>query len=168
MKRDASKAAAVRPAADPQAELLGKYRKQGFTCYCGNVRMAARTLTRLYDDALAPAGLGSAQMAVLWAVLAHEPTAVGSLAATIAADQSTVLRVVRKLKTMGLIAIAAGADRRTRQLSLTARGRATFATALPLWNAAQTRARAQLGAKTMKALSRASLETRARLAAGAP
>ena len=49
-----------------QDNVLKKFRPRGFECMCGNVRMAARSLTNVYDEHLQPSGLRSTQLAVLW------------------------------------------------------------------------------------------------------
>ena len=57
-----------------------RFRPRGFDCLCGNVRMAARALTSIYDEHLKPSGLRSTQLAVLWAVVAIGDGTVGKIA----------------------------------------------------------------------------------------
>ena len=44
------------------------------SCACHKVRMAARAVTRAYDDALRPLGLRASQLAVLVAINNNETT----------------------------------------------------------------------------------------------
>ncbi|MGH6612066.1 MAG: MarR family winged helix-turn-helix transcriptional regulator, partial [Burkholderiaceae bacterium] len=104
---------------------------------CGNVRMAARSLTSVYDEHLQPSGLRSTQLAVLWAVIAIGSATVGKIAKTIAMDNSTLTRTLKLLERDKLIALRTGADRRQKQVQATPRGKKAFTAAMPLWQAAQ-------------------------------
>ena len=50
------------------------------SCVCLHVRRAARVLTRLYDEALAPCGLTSMQLGTLDALADHGPSTLTQLA----------------------------------------------------------------------------------------
>src|SRR5690242_13796834 len=58
-------------------------------CACGKVRMAARALTRRYDDALRPAGLRATQFALLVAISANGAQSIAALAKELGMDRST-------------------------------------------------------------------------------
>lgn len=116
---------------------LANFQRRGFDCVCGNVRMAARSLTSVYDEHLKPSGLRSTQLAVLWAVLAVDKGTVGKIANTIAMDNSTLTRTLKLLERDKLIALCVGKDRREKQVQATSRGRKAFAAAMPLWERAQ-------------------------------
>jgi DNA-binding MarR family transcriptional regulator len=120
-----------------QHNVLQKFRPRGFDCMCGNVRMASRSLTSVYDEHLRPSGLRSTQLAVLWAVIAISGATVGRIAKTIAMDNSTLTRTLKLLERDKLIALRSGADRRQKQVRATARGEKAFTSAMPLWEAAQ-------------------------------
>lgn len=120
-----------------QHNVLKKFGPRGFDCMCGNVRMASRSLTSVYDEHLQPSGLRSTQLAVLWAVIAVSGATVGKIAKTIAMDNSTLTRTLKLLERDRLIALRTGADRRQKQVQATPRGRKAFSTAMPLWEAAQ-------------------------------
>lgn len=121
------------------------YRTRGFECLCGNTRMAARALTALYDAQLAPCGLSSSQLAVLWCVIGGEPLAMGDIARHLVMDKTTVSRNVAALVEAGLVAVRSGADARVRTLASTAKGRRAFRSAIPLWEAAQAQVAERLG-----------------------
>ena len=127
------------------AAKVDAYRARGFECLCGNTRMAARALTALYDAQLAPSGLSSSQLAVLWCVIGGEPLAMGDIARHLVMDKTTVSRNVAALVEAGFVAVRAGEDARVRTLASTARGRRAFRAAMPLWEAAQARVVERLG-----------------------
>lgn len=104
---------------------------------CGNLRMAARAVSSIYDRHLRSAGLQSSQMAVLWAVAGRKRSPVNEVAKVIAMDETTLLRNLRVLERRGLVSLQVGDDRRQRIVELTAQGRATFGAALPGWKRAQ-------------------------------
>lgn len=117
--------------------VVKKFRPRGFDCLCGNVRMAARALTSVYDEHLKPSGLRSTQLAVLWAVVAVGDGTVGKIAKTIAMDDSSLTRTLKLLERDKLVSLRSGSDRREKQVYATARGRRAFSVAMPLWESAQ-------------------------------
>ena len=129
------------------AAALEAYRMRGYDCLCGNTRMAARALTTLYDAYLAPCGLTSSQLAVLWCVIGGEPLAMGDIARYLVMDKTTVSRNVAALVSAGLVASRVGDDARVKRLASTAKGRRVFARAIPLWEAAQAQVTERLGSE---------------------
>jgi len=119
------------------AKSLEPYRQRGFDCLCGNLRMASRALTTLYDGHLKPSGLTSNQLALLWPIVAMEPVPMSEVSRQVVMDKTTVSRNVQGLIAAGLVEIRAGEDGRHRLLATTARGRHAFAAAMPFWEAAQ-------------------------------
>ncbi|MDC0710448.1 MarR family winged helix-turn-helix transcriptional regulator [Stigmatella sp. ncwal1] len=105
------------------------------------MRKASRRLTQLYDDALEQSGLRSTQFAILAELVTFaEPPSMAELAEALVTDRSALGHNLRPLEREGLIELREGTgDRRKRQVVMTARGRALFTKALPLWQAAQTR-----------------------------
>ena len=91
-------------------------------CACFNTRKAARAVTRFYDEMLAPSGLKATQLTVLGAISISGPTRMSELADMLALDKTTLTRNLKLLEADGLIAIAAGADRRVRVAALTRAG----------------------------------------------
>ncbi len=116
---------------------LATHGPRGFECLCGNVRMAARAVTSVYDEHLRPSGLRASQLAVLWAVIALPGSTVNALAHAIAMDATTLTRNLRILERDALVTMFAGSDRREREIHASAKGRRAFAKAMPLWEAAQ-------------------------------
>src|SRR5215207_8357885 len=118
-------------------DLVDQLAPRGLDCVCGNLRMAARAVTGIYDRHLRGAGIQASQMAVLWAVAGAPGLTVKELAGRIAMDESTMIRNLRGLERQGWVALTVGADRRRRLPSLTDAGRSVFGAALPLWKRAQ-------------------------------
>ncbi len=124
------------------------YRARGFDCLCGNMRMASRALTQLYDSYLAPSGLTSGQLAVLWSVIAAEPLSLGAVADWLVMDKTTVSRNVAMLADMGLVELRPGPDARMKLASSTPKGRKAFSSAMPRWKAAQACIERKIGRET--------------------
>ena len=116
---------------------MDQYASRGLECICGNLRMASRAVTSVYDGHLRQAGLQASQMAVLWAVAGMPGATIKDIAARIAMDETALLRNLRVIEGRGWIDIDIGSDRRQRLPKLTAEGRRVFERALPLWKAAQ-------------------------------
>jgi DNA-binding MarR family transcriptional regulator len=115
-------------------------------CTVFRLRMAARRATRLYDRALAPAGLGASQYGILMMVAGQDGASVSAIAALLEMDRTTLTRNVRPLMRSGYLRLAAGGDQRTKAIFLTEAGRETLARARPLWKAAQALVSKSLGA----------------------
>ncbi len=119
-------------------DLVERLSPRGFECVCGNLRMAARAVSSVYDRHLAESGVQSSQMAVLWAVSNAHGMTVKELAARIAMHETTLIRNLRILEREGWVALDVGRDdRRQRIPSLTKTGRAVFGKALLGWKKAQ-------------------------------
>ncbi|MBM3733126.1 MAG: winged helix-turn-helix transcriptional regulator [Acidimicrobiia bacterium] len=123
-------------------------------CACSRFRRATRALTRLYDEALAAAGLRVTQFSVLRALeRAGRPLSISDLAATVALDRSTVGRNLDVLQRLGLIGLAPDAeDGRASVVVLTEAGRAAIVRALPHWRKVQGEVRRLFGAARMDRL----------------
>ena len=136
---------------------LATHRHRGFDCLCGNLRMAARAVTTLYDGYLAPSGLTAAELSVLWCVVSAQPVSMQQIAEFLAMEKSTVTRNVAHLVSRGLVKVAAGSDARMKQVSVTRVGQDAFVRALPQWKAAQKAAAKALGAPRFRSLVAGSL-----------
>jgi DNA-binding MarR family transcriptional regulator len=117
--------------------LVDQLARRGYDCVCGNLRMAARAVSSVYDRHLRGAGLQASQMAVLWAVAGLNGASVKKIALKLAMHNTALVRNLRVLEARGWVAIEVGADRRQRLVTLTDEGRAVFGRALPLWKRAQ-------------------------------
>jgi len=119
-------------------------------CLAGNLRAAARTVSRLYDDALHESGLRITQLAVLAQVRRSEPVTASELAAAMSAERSGTARDLKLLEAGGLVrARPRTTDRRAREYSLTDLGRSRLRKAAPAWRLAQAQAREYIGAEAV-------------------
>jgi DNA-binding MarR family transcriptional regulator len=109
-------------------------------CNCAALRQAARRVTRLYDDALAPAGLGVNQFSILARLDLSGPSTIQDLARLLVMERSTLGHLLRPLEKRGLVTLEmSDQDRRSRTITLTQAGKAAVAKARPRWAAAQRR-----------------------------
>lgn len=109
--------------------------------------MAARAVTRTYDDVLRPTGLRATQLAVLAAVGIDGAMSIAELASFLGMDRSTLTRNLRPLEKEGLVTLGAEGWRRSRTLEITSKGRSRLRAALPLWETAQQLLMRKLGAR---------------------
>jgi len=122
----------------PAMDVVDQLSRRGLECFCGNLRMAARAVSSVYDRHLAGAGIQASQMAVLWAVSSADGVTVKELAARLAMHETTLIRTLRILEREGLVALDVGDDRRQRIPRLTKSGRTVFGKALVGWKKAQS------------------------------
>lgn len=116
-------------------------------CSCLALREAARHVTRFYDEALAPVGLGVNQFSVLAKLAEFGPSSLQELARILVMDRSTLGHLLRPLERRGLVRIAAAeGDRRQRLIVLTDDGAELFQEARPLWRGAEQRFQRAFGA----------------------
>ena len=125
-------------------DIVDKFSLRGYDCVCGNLRMAARAVTSVYDRHLRSAGLQASQLAVLWTVAGLPGSSVKSLAGKLAMHDTALVRNLRVLEDRGWVTIDVGEDRRQRLVTITPQGRSVFARALPLWTRAQKEVSAAL------------------------
>ena len=125
-------------------------------CTCFRVRSAARRVTQIYSRHLAPTGLRISQFSLLGYVVARGPVSITELSELLATDRTTLTRNLRPLERRGLMVFAPDpADRRSRALHLTDKGRQTFRDAHPGWQAAQALVERRLGTTETRALNAA-------------
>ena len=116
-------------------------------CTCLALRQAARRVTRLYDDALAPMGLGVNQYSILARLGRVGPSRIQDLARLLVMDRSTLGHLLRPLEKRGLVRLRVSEqDGRSRVAALTPAGRAVIAKGRPLWESAQRRFASAFGA----------------------
>ncbi len=103
-------------------------------CLCLHVQRAARALARRFDEALRPLGLTQGQFSLLTSLNRPEPPNVGSVAALLAMDRTTLTANLKPLERRGLVKIAVDKeDKRNRRLVITAAGRTLLRKAFPVW-----------------------------------
>jgi DNA-binding MarR family transcriptional regulator len=107
------------------------------SCVCVNLRRAARAVSQVYDEALAPSGIKITQFSLLRAVERNEPVAISVLAEELDLERTTMARNLAPLERDRLVTLAPGSDQRVTEVRLTPKGRAAVVKALPLWQNAQ-------------------------------
>jgi len=121
-------------------------------CTCGRLRRAARALTQLYDDLMAPSGLRVTQFSLLRTLSTRGTARMSDLARTLLLDRTALSRTLDPLVERGLVAIAPGRDARTREVSLTSGGARAIRNATPHWKRAQAQVVARIGSAKLDAL----------------
>jgi DNA-binding MarR family transcriptional regulator len=117
-------------------------------CNCFVVRSAARHVTQLYDQFLAPVGLHVTQFSILAKLKRFGPMTINALAKEMVMDRTTLGRNVLPLERDGLIKIEASAtDGRAKQLHLTKAGEKRLLAGREAWTQAQARFEDRFGAK---------------------
>ena len=122
-------------------------------CACFNARNAARAITDLYDEALAPSGLRLSQFAILAAIRQRHGATMQELANELALDPSTMTRTLRPLEEQNLVRTQPGDDKRAKALELTVTGRDALQRSLELWRAAQQTLRRKIGGSVFERLN---------------
>ena len=73
-------------------------------CICGRLRRASRTLSRVYDEALAPVGLTVTQFSVMRTLSRLDRPGLLELAETTAHEKSALWRTLQPLERKGWVA----------------------------------------------------------------
>jgi DNA-binding MarR family transcriptional regulator len=124
-------------------------------CLCLHVQRAARSLARRFDDALRPFGLTNGQFSLLMSLNRPEPPSMAPVASLLAMDRTTLTAALKPLERRGLVKISPDpADRRSRILILTVKGRKTLAAAMPTWQSTHEEIEKLLPAATPDTLRR--------------
>jgi DNA-binding MarR family transcriptional regulator len=115
-------------------------------CNCFVVRAAARHVSQLYDQFLAPTGLRTSQFSILAKLKQKGSVTINVLAEDMVMDRTTLGRNILPLERDGLIRIeTTAADRRAKELHLTRAGAKRLEAARKGWSAAQARFETALG-----------------------
>ena len=114
------------------------------SCVCWIVRRAARVLTRIYDEALAPCGLTSMQLGTLDALSDMGVATLTQLAESTGHERSATWRGLQPLITRGLVQRADAAGRADRY-EISPAGSDLLAAAMILWRTVQDDVLAGLG-----------------------
>jgi DNA-binding MarR family transcriptional regulator len=103
-------------------------------CLCLHVQRAARALARRFDDAMRPLDLSNGQFSLMMALNRPKPPAMTAVAALLVVDRTTLTAALKPLQRRGLIKVTIDpADRRSRLMALTQKGRRLLARAVPVW-----------------------------------
>src|SRR5947209_12452889 len=109
------------------------------TCLCLHVQRTARALARGFDEAFRSLDLTSGQFSLLVSLNRREAPSIGSVAALLAMDRTTLTAALKPLQRRGLVKVSIDAkDRRSRLMKLTPKGRALLSRAVPIWDKAHS------------------------------
>jgi DNA-binding MarR family transcriptional regulator len=129
-----------------------KLREVARACACANLRRAARAVTQLFDEALAPSGLRVTQFTLLVTNRLMGESTINELAERMAMDRTTLSRNLKPLVRSGLLEVRPGEDGRRRLVQLTPVGEHALEEAYPLWQQAQQETVGVLGEERHEAL----------------
>jgi DNA-binding MarR family transcriptional regulator len=91
-------------------------------------------LARRFDEALRPFELTNGQFSLLMSLNRPEPPPMGPVASLLAMDRTTLTAALKPLESRGLVDISQDpSDRRSRILTLTAKGQDLLIRAFPVW-----------------------------------
>jgi DNA-binding MarR family transcriptional regulator len=103
-------------------------------CMCLTVQRAARSLARMFDEALRPHDLTNGQFSLLMSLNRPEPPNLSSVASLLAMDRTTLTAALKPMERRGLIrTVVDPSDKRSRLLTLTDEGSRLLATVMPIW-----------------------------------
>ena len=122
-------------------------------CLAVRLRTLNRKLTRIYDDAMRPHGLTTAQVNVLVAIASVGHVAPGDLGEALGLEKSTLSRGLKRLAEHGLIEQWAARAGRGQLLTISEAGAARLAELLPDWERAQGEAAELLGPELEPAIA---------------
>ncbi len=116
------------------------------------VRQLMRRVSQHYDVEMARVGLKTTQYSLLSHVYKLGPLRPGDLARAMKVSASTLTRNLQPLVDLGWLALEAGSDARSRNVTITAAGKAKRDEARQLWRVAQDTLTQRLGAQRVLAL----------------
>jgi DNA-binding MarR family transcriptional regulator len=115
-------------------------------CFGLNLKRAARTVGRRYDEVLRPVDLNNGQFATLAVIAAFQPVSMQILAGHLSMDRTTLTAALKPLERRTLVSVRPDAvDRRGRIINLTDAGMKLLRKAIPLWKQVQSRVTREMG-----------------------
>jgi DNA-binding MarR family transcriptional regulator len=126
------------PATKPQA--LTPEQKIASECLAGRLRMLARVVTSVYDNALRPLGVRISQAAILVMIAAFGPLRAVDVCRRLRLEKSTLSRDLERLMARKWVK-ATAVKGRVQMLEITPVGRELLQRGLPAWEEAQKKAR---------------------------
>ena len=124
-------------------------------CIAIRVRRLSRAVTRIFDEALRPHGVTTAQLNVLVAITLAGRMRPSELARALDLEKSTVSRNLERMRANGWVRAIAEGGENGRVLEVLPAGRALLARALPAWASAQERSTREVGSTLAAAIGRA-------------
>lgn len=125
----------------------------GGQCSAVRVRMLARVVTSIFDQALRPLGVGVGQVNHLVVLARMSPISSLGVARVLSIEPSTVSRNLERMRKQGWVEAEAGEDPRTYEWKLTPAGQLLLRRLHPVWKEAQSQVEVRLGESLIVALS---------------
>ena len=123
-------------------------------CLAGRARLISRAVSSIYEDALRPFGITTAQMGILAAVSALGRPRSSDVAKVLCLEKSTLSRNLDRMIDHRWLEIVSGDDARSQRLHATSKGARLVERVAPAWQTAQRRARTLLGERGAATLQR--------------
>jgi DNA-binding MarR family transcriptional regulator len=123
-------------------------------CLATRLRLAARVITKVYDDALRPFGLTVSQMALLAVAADRGALRQSEVGGLLQMDNSTLSRNLERMRATGWLEEVVEADARVHTHRLSESGKTLLERAMPGWRSAQRQAHGLLGDAGVKAIHR--------------
>jgi DNA-binding MarR family transcriptional regulator len=123
-------------------------------CACTTLRKATRAVSRIYDDALAAAGMNVTQLAILRAIgrAGDGGAPLSRLAESLVMDNTSLYRGLGPLIRSGWVVVKQAGKGRTKLVRLTTKGQRTMDAAAQPWAVAQSRVVEAFGVERWAAL----------------
>jgi DNA-binding MarR family transcriptional regulator len=137
------------PSPDDTRRLAMEMRRE---CVAMRVRLLNRRVTRLYDAALRPYGITTAQLNIITALALTGGARATDIADALAIEKSTLSRNLARMVERGWISSNDEEHGMGKELRLLAAGRDVFQQAMPAWRAVQRQARKELEPALLSAL----------------
>lgn len=122
------------------------------SCLATRVRQLSRIVTRIYDDAMRPLGITASQYTLLTQLASRDGITAVEIGHELDIEKSTLSRNLKRLLALGHLSMDPPAGRRGRGLHLTPKGQAVLKEAYPIWQDAQKRSTAAMGAESRAVL----------------
>ena len=120
-------------------------------CMCLRVQRASRVVGRIFDNAFRPLGLNNFQFSLLMLLTRPISPTIGSLAADLSMDRTTITANLKPLERRGLLTVRRDSkDARIKLVALTAAGRTLLAECMSRWQAANASVRAILDKRNLR------------------
>lgn len=110
-------------------------------CICLSLQRAARTVGRLFDEALRPLEITNWQFSLLMNLSREQAPTIGELAEALSMDRTTITANLKPLERRGLVEIHRDdVDGRSRRVALTKAGARLLKSAYEIWREANAEA----------------------------
>lgn len=114
-------------------------------CLSVRVRRLSRVITRIYDGALAPLGVNTAQMNLLAAIALTGGVRAADLTRVLEVEKSTLSRDLKRMEQLGWVRSGAASGKRGRTVVLTPAGSRLLVALEKTWNEAQAAVEREVG-----------------------